>query len=82
MLIAYIFLIVATNIYDQMLLKTEGRTDMRSSELPERIGDYLYYSKMKVWNGLTINNVYRCDLDNRNETLILDSSKKIFIELD
>ena len=57
-------------IVEKMYDTSINRVDNRSSEEPERIGNYLYYSKFKVWNGKTITNVLRSDLNGKNEELI------------
>ena len=58
------------SLFEKMQDTTANRVDNRSSEEPERIENFLYYTKMKVWNGTTITNVYRSNLDGSNELLI------------
>lgn len=40
--------------YEASLDKTLNRGDVRQGDHPERLGPYLYYSKIKPWNQTTI----------------------------
>lgn len=58
-------------MYKEFLDTATSRQDSRSQEQPERIGDYLYYTKFKVYQNQTVMTLYRKhDSQNSKEELI------------